>query len=159
MKRYNRKAKRLYFILYNVLYSCANLGKDFPPRLVILKECGQMFYSKSRKYTKAVANSLLSPQLKRKQRETRITAGEYSRKNNIISTDTSNLKRKRRKKMLTDERSKYDTITAEYNAIFDNFQRDFTRVCKFIDMHTKYWDPNWEELVAIPDLGLSLIHI
>ena len=38
--------------------------------------------------------------------------------------------------------NKADKLHGFFNN-FENSKRDFDKVCKFIDAHTEYWDPDW----------------
>jgi hypothetical protein len=77
---------------------------------------------------------------------------QESRNNNALAADKE--KRAKRRIYMDRKTEEEDNSRMYLQWLADEKQR-YIHTRKFIDSQTKLWDPNWERLVAIPELGCS----
>jgi len=149
-----RTRQRLYYLLFNIVNTCLTLNVAFPRTLCILPQ-GVNFPKSSNQNCGYTTLRTSTPQMKqRKERSLSRTSkqAQESRNNNALAADKE--KRAKRRIYMDRKTEEEDNSRMYLQWLADEKQR-YIHTRKFIDSQTKLWDPNWERLVAIPELGCS----
>jgi hypothetical protein len=135
---------RIFYLSFNIIDNCIALNIAFPRNVCILPS--DVGYFNQSKNQNSLRKTFLEGRSERLDRRVCLTPKQMHEEKMVRST----------KRRLDDSLRHAATQRRDtYNQWILDEKRHYLNTRKYLDAHTKLWNPNYEELVHIPELGCS----